>query len=90
MTPKEIRAWAFQQRVEMPKSTLLETPESSQIRDVLFVASLSQLMVWFRSGAIYSYECDEALFEEFKKAPSKGSFVSELTVYTCIRRRDGR
>lgn len=68
------------------RSVLLETPESSQVESALWVASLENLIVWFRSGAIYSYnDVDEALFREFQEAPSKGSFIQTLSVYTRIK-----
>lgn len=64
------------------------SPFSSQVTEALYVESLGIMTVFFRSGAIYAYEITPEEWDAYQEAPSKGSFIQDLTVYTRIRGRE--
>lgn len=69
-------------------SGYLESPESSQVESAIYVRSTGNLIVVFRSGAVYAYEVDEQDWLDYQGAGSKGSFLQTLTVYTKLKGRD--
>lgn len=70
-------------------SEIIDTPESSQVESLLFFhfegEEEGEVIVFFRSGKVYAYTLTDEEWEAFKEAPSKGSFVQTLQVYTRLK-----
>ena len=62
----------------MQNIEIVPVNNSTAIRKIMFDHNKSLLYVQFKNSPNYTYKVDEAVFNEFKNAESKGSFFQEF------------